>query len=169
MVPCDLRGDWPPALLAAWRDWGRLTARIAEGLLVYLPAADVDRLLATVARLSAPGRPAGPDHDHPRADGLADTRLARLWQSRAPDDPVGWLAGLGWAADASGPARGAPRPRPSPANVRGPDVRGPKGAAPETAPDPVLLILGHPGADHHLAARQARPARQTPTLTGQTE
>ncbi len=36
-----------------------------------------------------------------RDDALAGTRLATLRQSRAPDDPVAWLAGLGWAAEVS--------------------------------------------------------------------
>ena len=101
VVPCDLRDDWPAALRAAGLDPARATAWIAEGLLVYLSAADVDRLLATVTGLSAPGSWLGLTMTTRDADELADTRLATLRQSRAPDDPVGWLAGHGWAADVS--------------------------------------------------------------------
>ena len=55
VVPCDLRDDWPAALRAAGLDPAQPTAWIAEGLLVYSTAADVDRLLAKVTSLSAPG------------------------------------------------------------------------------------------------------------------
>ncbi len=99
VVPCDLRDDWPAALRAAGLDPAQPTAWIAEGLLVYLAPADVDRLLATVTGLSAPGSWLGLTMTTREADAFADTRLATLRQSRAPDDPVGWLAGLGWAAD----------------------------------------------------------------------
>jgi methyltransferase (TIGR00027 family) len=101
VVPCDLRDDWPAALRAAGLDPARPTAWIAEGLLVYLDPADVDRLLASVTGLSAPGSWLGLTMTTRGADEFADTRLAALRQSRAPDDPIGWLAGLGWAADVS--------------------------------------------------------------------
>ena len=43
------------------------------------------------------------------------TRLRALRQSQAPDDPAGWLAGRGWAAEITGPrevlrAHGRPVP-----------------------------------------------------------
>ena len=55
VVPCDLRDDWPAALRAAGLDPARPAAWIAEGLLVYLAPAEVDRLLDTITGLSAPG------------------------------------------------------------------------------------------------------------------
>ncbi|AJE81491.1 methyltransferase [Streptomyces albus] len=54
-VPVDLRQDWAPSLTAAGFDPGRPTAWLAEGLLLYLPAAAERRLIAAVDALSAPG------------------------------------------------------------------------------------------------------------------
>ncbi len=101
VVPCDLRDGWPAALRAAGLDPARPTAWIAEGLLVYLSPADVDRLLDTVTWLSAPGSWLGLTMTTRDPGELAGTRLAALRRSRTPDDPAGWLAGHGWAADVS--------------------------------------------------------------------
>ena len=101
VVPCDLRDDWPAALRGAGLDPAQPAAWIAEGLLVYLSPADVDRLLDRVTGLSAPGSWLGLTMTTREAGELADTRVAALRQSRAPADPVGWLAGLGWAAEVS--------------------------------------------------------------------
>ncbi|GAA4838380.1 SAM-dependent methyltransferase [Saccharopolyspora rosea] len=54
-VPVDLREDWPAALRSAGFDPGAPTAWLAEGLMPYLPAAAVLRLLEAVDELSAPG------------------------------------------------------------------------------------------------------------------
>jgi methyltransferase (TIGR00027 family) len=54
-VPIDLRQDWPTALLAAGFDADRPSAWIAEGLLAFLPPDAQDRLLDTIAQLSAAG------------------------------------------------------------------------------------------------------------------
>ncbi|AFU03052.1 methyltransferase, putative, family protein [Nocardia brasiliensis ATCC 700358] len=54
-VPVDLREDWPKALRAKGFDPTAPTAWLAEGLLLYLPAAAVDQLFAHIAQLSAPG------------------------------------------------------------------------------------------------------------------
>lgn len=54
-VPVDLRGDWPRALRDAGFDPAEPSAWIAEGLLVYLPAAAQDELFAGIAALSSPG------------------------------------------------------------------------------------------------------------------
>ncbi|WP_380283049.1 class I SAM-dependent methyltransferase [Kitasatospora purpeofusca] len=54
-VACDLRLDWAGALAAAGFCPGEPTAWLAEGLLLYLPAAAESRLAATVDRLSAAG------------------------------------------------------------------------------------------------------------------
>ncbi|HEY2577838.1 MAG TPA: SAM-dependent methyltransferase, partial [Streptosporangiaceae bacterium] len=101
-VVCDLRADWPGALLAAAFEPDRPAAWIAEGLLVYLTQSECDALLADVTGLSAPGsrfgltmtgRPPSGDDGQRRV-----TRMMSLWRSAAPEDPVGWLAGHGWAA-----------------------------------------------------------------------
>ena len=54
-VPIDLRFDWPAALLDAGFDATAPTAWLAEGLLMYLPAAAQDELFARLTELSAPG------------------------------------------------------------------------------------------------------------------
>ncbi|MER5349302.1 SAM-dependent methyltransferase [Kitasatospora sp. NPDC002551] len=54
-LACDLRLDWAAALAAAGFRSGEPTAWLAEGLLLYLPAAAERRLVATVDRSSAPG------------------------------------------------------------------------------------------------------------------
>jgi methyltransferase (TIGR00027 family) len=54
-VPIDLRQDWPTALRAAGFDPTAPTAWLAEGLLMYLPAAAQDRLFEQITELSAPG------------------------------------------------------------------------------------------------------------------
>jgi methyltransferase (TIGR00027 family) len=54
-VPIDLRFDWPTALRDKGFDAKQPTAWLAEGLLMYLPAAAQDRLFEQVTALSAPG------------------------------------------------------------------------------------------------------------------
>jgi methyltransferase (TIGR00027 family) len=54
-VPIDLRHDWPSALRDAGFDPSLPTAWLAEGLLMYLPAAAQDRLFEQVTGLSAAG------------------------------------------------------------------------------------------------------------------
>ena len=54
-VPVDLRNDWPSALRDAGFDPALPTAWLAEGLLMYLPAAAQDRLFERLTELSAPG------------------------------------------------------------------------------------------------------------------
>jgi methyltransferase (TIGR00027 family) len=54
-VAMDLRFDWPATLRAAGFDPSRPTAWLAEGLLMYLPAAAQDRLFEQVTALSAVG------------------------------------------------------------------------------------------------------------------
>jgi methyltransferase (TIGR00027 family) len=54
-VPVDLRHDWPAALRDAGFDPSRPTAWLAEGLLMYLPAAAQDRLFEQITALSAAG------------------------------------------------------------------------------------------------------------------
>ena len=102
VVPCDLRDDWPAALRATGLDPARPTAWIAEGLLVYLPPADVDRLLDTITGLSVRGSRLGLTMNTREAGSLDGTRLGTLRQSRAPDDPAGWLGARGWAAQITG-------------------------------------------------------------------
>ena len=133
VVPCDLRDDWPAALRDAGLDPARPTAWIAEGLLVYLAPADVDRLLDTITALSAPGSWLGLTMTTREARSFDDTRLRALRRSQAPADPAGWLASRGWAADLTGlrqVLRAHGRPLPDPA-----------GSGPQDGAQPKALLI----------------------------
>ena len=54
-VPVDLRNDWPRALRDSGFDPAKPSAWIAEGLLIYLPAAAQHQLFAGIDSLAAPG------------------------------------------------------------------------------------------------------------------
>lgn len=97
-VRCDLRTDWPGALLAAGFEPGQPTVWVAEGVLAYLPQEQVEGVLADLTALSAPGSRLGLSMASwgPGEPGRA--ARARSLRSAAPPDPVGWLAGHGWAA-----------------------------------------------------------------------
>ncbi|MFL6126635.1 SAM-dependent methyltransferase [Actinophytocola sp.] len=104
-VPADLRGDWPERLRQAGFDPVAPTAWLAEGLLVYLPQADNDRLVGALTARSAPGSRFAFDHMESAASGRAAVRevaeLARNMDARfrsSLDDPVAWLAAHGWGA-----------------------------------------------------------------------
>jgi methyltransferase (TIGR00027 family) len=126
VVPADLRGDWPEPLCAAGFDRAAPTAWMAEGLLLYLPASDNDRLVGALTELSAPGSRFAFDHMESSASTHASVRetaeVARKMGSAfmsSLDDPVGWLADRGgWhATTARVPALGVSYGRPLPAHV----------------------------------------------------
>ena len=96
-VVVDLLDDWPAALAAAGHDPTTPTTWLAEGLLVYLEDAEVERLLARVTDLSPPGSRVVLTLGAARG---APAALADVWLSRAPEDPVAWLDGHGWDATA---------------------------------------------------------------------
>jgi hypothetical protein len=101
-VRCDLRADWPGALLAAGFEPGQPTVWVAEGVLAYLPQEQVEGVLADLTTLSAPGSQLGLSMASRDPAGPARTSRARsLRRSDAPQDPVGWLAGHGWTAQAT--------------------------------------------------------------------
>ncbi|SER21661.1 SAM-dependent methyltransferase [Actinokineospora terrae] len=54
-VPADLRGDWASALLAGGYRPTAPSTWLAEGILLYLPAAAERHLMSTVDSLAAPG------------------------------------------------------------------------------------------------------------------
>jgi methyltransferase (TIGR00027 family) len=54
-VAVDLRDDWPRALVEAGFDPSLPSAWVAEGLLIYLPAAAQQQLFDGIDRLAAPG------------------------------------------------------------------------------------------------------------------
>lgn len=101
----DLRDDWSAALLTAGFDPTLPTAWLAEGLLMYLSEADSDQLLASIDILSAPGSRLAIEHINRAYTDLPEMRavherlrnVGASWLSTL-EDPVGWLAGHGWAA-----------------------------------------------------------------------
>ncbi|MFI1798867.1 class I SAM-dependent methyltransferase [Streptomyces sp. NPDC020379] len=104
-VAVDLREDWPAALAAAGHDPALPTVWIAEGLLIYLPEDAVELLLDRVGRLSATGSRMGLTLGSRGvlarfAGDAARGSAASMWVWEMPEDPVGWLSGLGWDAEA---------------------------------------------------------------------
>lgn len=101
-VACDLREDWPGALLEAGFAADQPTVWIAEGLLVYLDWDEVQGLIADLTELSAPGSRLGLTLATRPPTGSG--RAAGLRRSTAPDDPAGWLSGHGWTAEIINPS-----------------------------------------------------------------
>jgi len=116
-VPIDLRQDWPAALTGAGFDPAQPTAWLAEGLLMYLPAAGQDQLFALITELSAPGSRIAAEsmgiHASDRRDRMNE-RFARLTaqfdvqpvdiSDLTYDDPnradvAQWLDAHGWRAE----------------------------------------------------------------------
>ncbi|MFA5709600.1 class I SAM-dependent methyltransferase [Mycolicibacterium sp.] len=64
-IPVDLRDDWPRALREAGFDHTAPAAFIAEGLLIYLPAAAQDSLFRGIDALAAPGSFVGVEEGEP--------------------------------------------------------------------------------------------------------
>ncbi len=89
-VPADLRNGLRP-LQAAGLDPRRPTLWVAEGLLFYLAAGDVDALLTATAVGSAPGSLLVADFIG--RSGLAENLRARFY---GHDDPAAVLAAAGW-------------------------------------------------------------------------
>jgi methyltransferase (TIGR00027 family) len=139
-VAVDLREDWPRALQDSGFDGAKPSAWIAEGLLIYLPAAAEQQLLTGIDALAAPashvavedGAPMSPD-DYEAA--VEEERAAaaegdqRVWaqlvynERHAPADQ--WFAERGWTAVATPLAdylREVGRPVPAPDTEAGPMI-----------------------------------------------
>lgn len=118
-VAVDLRHDWPAALLAAGFDADAPTAWLAEGLLMYLPAAAQDLLFERITHLSAVGSRVAVETVGVQAAERRERmrlRFRRMSAQLGIDDPVDvaelmyddpdradvgqWLSGNGWAARA---------------------------------------------------------------------
>lgn len=102
-VAADLRGDWPARLVAAGFQPQQPAAWLAEGLLVYLTAAEVIELFDAVGRLSAPGSQlaleqfAGAEALRAKVDRIPSMRgMATLWKGGLGAGTADWLAGHGW-------------------------------------------------------------------------
>ncbi|MEV7807665.1 class I SAM-dependent methyltransferase [Microbispora sp. NPDC088329] len=103
-VPVDLRAGWAGRLVAAGFDRAVPAAWLAEGLLLYLTADEVTRLLSEVGELSTPGSRLAFEHG-----GIADPAVlaqARgmptldeytpLWRGGLGEDAPGRLGRNGW-------------------------------------------------------------------------
>jgi methyltransferase (TIGR00027 family) len=91
-VPADLVQDWPPRLAATGFEPTEPTAWLAEGLLLYLSAPEVARLLASISALSAPRSQLFFDHGD-----IADSVLLAQAQTMPGMEPFSalWKGGLG--------------------------------------------------------------------------
>ncbi len=113
VVPVDLRGDWPAALLDAGFRPDRATVWLLEGILMYLAEDERNAVLEQVGGLSVsesrlalepPGWtiPASllPSLARGVIDQSALTQLRALTEAAQSDpsvrDPLAWLAGHGW-------------------------------------------------------------------------
>ncbi len=105
VVPCDLRDDWPSALIQAGFDPKRPTAWLLEGLFMFLPPDAGERILYWVSALSTRGSTLALEHVNRAFRELPQMRAVHerfgtmdaRWQSDV-EDPVEWLAGHGWHA-----------------------------------------------------------------------
>lgn len=113
-IPVDLREDWPTALRKnGFRD-DEPSAWIAEGLLIYLPAAAQEQLFSGIDALAAPGsrlaleegRPMDPAAFKKKVSeaGSSTDMRGQWWQlvyneQCAPADE--WFSRRGWSAEAT--------------------------------------------------------------------
>ena len=115
-VAIDLREDWPQALRDSGFDAGKPSVWIAEGLLIYLPAAAEQQLFAGIDALAAPASYVAVEDSVPMSPdeleaGVEEERAARAKgderlffqlvynEQHAPADQ--WFDEHGWAAVAT--------------------------------------------------------------------
>jgi methyltransferase (TIGR00027 family) len=136
-VAIDLREDWPQALRDTGFDAAKPSAWIAEGLLIYLPAAAEEQLFTGIDSLAGPGSHVAVEDGAPLSQ---DEFEAKLEEERAtPDQRVffelvynerhapatEWFGNRGWTAVGTPLAdylRGVGRPVPGPDIEAGPMV-----------------------------------------------
>jgi methyltransferase (TIGR00027 family) len=98
-VAADLRGPWPARLNNRGFDANAPTAWLAEGLLMYLTAAEARQLVRGVGALSAPGSQWSLDHgqvaDASRLGGAIED-ITALWTDGSDEQLPGWLTEDGW-------------------------------------------------------------------------
>lgn len=136
-VAVDLRDDWPAALQAAGFDPARPSAWIAEGLLIYLPAAAQDQLFTGIDALSAPGSRVAVEEGRPMPAGVFATKQQEerdagqegsfytLTYNEQIAPAQDWFASRGWTAETTplaGYLEGVGRPIPSDDPEAGPMV-----------------------------------------------
>jgi len=103
-VPADLRAGWTAALTEAGFDRTSPAGWLAEGLLIYLSAAEAERLLDGISQLSAPGSQLAFEHSPMAAATLADQarqmpamrQYTKLWKGGLGNGAPRWLTGHRW-------------------------------------------------------------------------
>jgi methyltransferase (TIGR00027 family) len=111
-VAVDLREDWPKALCDSGFESAKPSAWLAEGLLMYLPAAAQEQLYAGIDSLSARGSRLALEEMHPmdaealeakraeeRAAGDQPGTFFTLIYNEKHRDAVHWLGEHGWDAN----------------------------------------------------------------------
>jgi methyltransferase (TIGR00027 family) len=109
-VAVDLRDDWPQALRDSGFDPSRPSAWLAEGLLLYLPAAAQEQLFTGIDALAAPGSHVAVEETVPmdsaafeaavaaeRAEGHED-RFFSLVYNEQHQAAADWFQARGWRA-----------------------------------------------------------------------
>ncbi len=110
-IAVDLRDDWPHALLQSGFDPLAPSAWLAEGLLLYLPAAAQQHLFVGIDALSASGSHVALEEAVPMAE--TDLEVARAEERAAGNDDqffsliyneqlapaAEWFGDRGWRAD----------------------------------------------------------------------
>ncbi len=110
-IAVDLREDWPQALRDSGFDAAKPSAWIAEGLLIYLPAAAEEQLFTGIDSLAGPGShvavedgaPLDDDEfqsrlDDERAGGDAQRAFFQLVYNERHAPATEWFGSRGWTA-----------------------------------------------------------------------
>jgi methyltransferase (TIGR00027 family) len=110
-VAVDLRGDWPKALRDHGFEPAKPSAWLAEGLLVYLPAAARDQLFRGIDALASPGSHVAVEEGEPmdpaafeaaraqeRAEGDDRGQFFNLVYNEKNIDAARWFGEHGWDA-----------------------------------------------------------------------
>jgi methyltransferase (TIGR00027 family) len=104
-IAVDLRDDWPHALLQSGFDPLAPSAWLAEGLLIYLPAAAQQHLFAGIDALAAPGSHIALEEATPmtesefetaKADDGAEGEFFRLVYNERLAPAADWFGDRGW-------------------------------------------------------------------------
>ena len=112
-VAVDLRADWPTALRANGFQPAEPSAWLAEGLLIYLPAAAQAELFTGIDSLAAPGSRVAVEEGEPMDSAALEAARVRERAEREPNpwfglvynektkDAVEWFGERGWDAHAT--------------------------------------------------------------------
>src|SRR5699024_3950610 len=112
-ISVDLRNDWPKALRDSGLDPGEPSAWIADGLLIYLPAAAQRQLFTGIDAMAAPGSHAAVEEATPmdaaafeakreeqRATGDQNAFFNLVYNEQCEPAPE-WFGARGWRAEAT--------------------------------------------------------------------